>query len=74
MHLHTHKYIKMNKNISTWQRVKDLLEGESLVLTPGDPGFKNARTYASEIGFAMGRKYRVSRNREARTYTIIREA
>ena len=35
-------------------------------------GYTTIRSYASELGFAANRKYKTSRNKEARTYTIKR--
>lgn len=62
----------MTKPTSLRQRVIDMEVGESLVIKEGDTGFNNTRTYASEIGYALNRKYSTHRDRTNRTNTIIR--
>lgn len=48
--------------------------GEQLTIPVEDYGHTTIRTYASELGFCMERKYRTKRNKKERTYTIIRES
>ena len=46
--------------------------GEQITVPVSIYGYTTVRTYASDLGFALGRKYSATRNREARTYTITR--
>ena len=46
--------------------------GEQLTIPLTDYGYTTIRSYASELGFAYNRKYSTKRNRQARTYTIVR--
>lgn len=45
---------------------------ESITISLDSYGYTTIRSYASELGFATGRKYTTRRNRAERTYTITR--
>lgn len=47
--------------------------GESLTVPVSEYGYTTFRSYVSELGFAYQRKYSATKNREKRTYTVIRE-
>ena len=51
--------------------MKDLQPGDSLVLTPHQKE-QTARSYASDLGFLLMRRYTVSRNRQTRSITVTR--
>ena len=51
--------------------MKDLQPGDSLVLTPSQKE-QTARSYASDLGFLLMRRYTVSRNRQTRSITVTR--
>ena len=53
------------------QAMKDLQPGDSLVLTPYQKE-QTARSYASDLGFLLMRRYTVSRNRQTRCITVTR--
>ena len=61
----------MTTQSSLKQAMKDLLPGESLVLTPHQKE-QTARSYASDLGFLLIRRYTVSRNRQTRSITVTR--
>ena len=46
--------------------------GEQLTIPVTDYGYTTIRSYASDLGFAYNRKYSTKRNRQDRTYTIVR--
>lgn len=46
--------------------------GDIITISVAEVGYTTIRSYASDLGFALGRKYSTRRNREARTYEIIR--
>lgn len=46
--------------------------GEQLTIPVTDYGYTTIRSYASDLGFAYKRKYSTRRNRQERTYTIVR--
>ena len=48
--------------------------GETITIPVSEYGYTTIRGYASDLGFAANRKYSTRRNRESRTYTIIRMA
>lgn len=56
------------------QRIVELGVGETIVIPVKEHSYTTIRSYASDLGFAMNRNYSTHRNREARTYTIIRNA
>lgn len=62
----------MYKNKSLRAQVLDLEINEELTIPVTLYGYTTIRSYASELGFAANRKYKTSRNKEARTYTIKR--
>lgn len=62
----------MCKNKSLRAQVLDLAVNEELTIPVTLYGYTTIRSYASELGFAANRKYKTSRNKEARTYTITR--
>lgn len=62
----------MYKNKSLRAQVLDLEINEELTIPVTLYGYTTIRSYASELGFAANRKYKTSRNKEARTYTITR--
>ena len=62
----------MSTNKSLRAQVLDLEVNEELTIPVTLYGYTTIRSYASELGFAANRKYKTSRNKEARTYTIKR--
>lgn len=62
------------ENKSFRQRVIDLEVGEAITIPVDVIGFTTIRYYATDLGFAYGRKYTTHRNRIDRTYTIQRIA
>ena len=62
----------MSTNKSLSAQVLDLEVNEELTIPVTLYGYTTIRSYASELGFAANRKYKTSRNKEARTYTITR--
>ena len=62
----------MYKNKSLRAQVLDLEVNEELTIPVTLYGYTTIRSYASELSFAANRKYKTSRNKEARTYTITR--
>ena len=62
----------MYKNKSLRAQVLDLEINEELTIPVTLYGYTTIRSYASELGFAANRKYKTSRNKDARTYTITR--
>ena len=61
----------MTTQPSLKQAMKDLQPGGSLVLTPHQKE-QTARSYASDLGFLLMRRYTVSRNRQTRSITVTR--
>ena len=53
-------------------RIVSMEVGEQLTIPVTDCGFTTIRSYACELGFAYNRKYSTKRNRQERTYTIVR--
>ena len=53
-------------------RIIKMQVGEQLTIPVTDYGYTTIRSYASDLGFAYDRKYSAKRNRQDRTYTIIR--
>lgn len=62
----------MSTNKSLRAQVLDLEVNEELTIPVTLYGYTTIRSYASELSFAANRKYKTSRNKEARTYTIKR--
>lgn len=62
----------MSTNKSLRAQVLDLEVNEELTIPVTLYGYTTIRSYASELGFAANRKYKTSRDKEARTYTITR--
>ena len=62
----------MSTNKSLRAQVLDLAVNEELTIPVTLYGYTTIRSYASELSFAANRKYKTSRNKEARTYTITR--
>lgn len=56
------------------KKVIEMQVGESIVIPVAEYGFTTIRSYASELGFQLERKYTARRDREARVYTITRVA
>lgn len=46
--------------------------GDSITIPVVEHSYTTIRSYASDLGFATGRSYSTRRNREERTYSIIR--
>lgn len=61
----------MTPKPSLKQAMKDLHPGDSLVLAPHQKE-QTARSYASDLGFLLMRRYTVSRNRQTRSITVTR--
>ena len=74
MHIPTIEIINMSKNTSWRARVLAMEVGESITIPVTEYGYTTIRSYASDLGFAANRKYSARRDRESRTYTIIRTA
>lgn len=74
LHILTNKYNKNMDNRSFRQRIIDMTVGEILVISVDIVGYTTIRGYASDLGFALNRRYSTHRNREDRTYTIVRTA
>ena len=53
-------------------QIVKLQVGEQLTIPVTDYGYTTIRSYASDLGFAYKRKYSTKRNRQERTYTIVR--
>jgi hypothetical protein len=53
-------------------QIVKLQVGEQLTIPVSDYGYTTIRSYASDLGFAYNRKYSTKRNRQERTYTIVR--
>ena len=66
--------MNMSKNTSLRARVLAMEVGESITIPVTEYGYNTIRSYASDLGFAANRKYSARRDRESRTYTIIRTA
>ena len=60
--------------VSLRQRVLEMKIGERIVVPVKEHAYTTIRSYASDLGFATGRTYSTTRNREERTYTIIRRS
>ena len=56
------------------QRVLDMEIGDNITIPVTEKSYTTIRSYASDLGFATGRRYSSHRNREERTYTITRTA
>lgn len=74
LHIQTTKVMNMSKNTSLRARVLAMEVGESITIPVTEYGYTTIRCYASDLGFAANRKYSARRDRESRTYTIIRTA
>lgn len=61
-------------NKSFRQRVLEMRIGEIITIPVVEYSYTTIRSYASDLGFATGRSYSTRRNREERTYSIIRNA
>lgn len=61
-------------NKSLRSRVLDMKVGERIVVSVQEHSYTTIRSYASDLGFATGRSYSTSRNKEERTYTITRNS
>lgn len=48
--------------------------GDVITIPVSEYGYTTIRGYASDLGFAANRKYSTRRNKEERTYSIIRTA
>lgn len=72
MHILTYKGNKNMENRSFRQQIIDMKKGDSITISVEQVGYTTIRGYASDLGFAYKRKYSTRRNREDRTYTIIR--
>ena len=62
------------KKQSFRQRVIDMKVGETFTISADSVGETTVRSYASDLGWRLNRKYVARRDREARTYTIERTA
>lgn len=56
------------------QRIINMEEGESITVPVEEVGYTTIRSYASDLGFSLMRRYSTHRNRAERTYTITRTA
>lgn len=63
----------MNK-MSFRQRVIAMEVGDTIVIPVQEYGYTTIRSYASDLGFALNRKYKTRRNKKERTYSIVRLA
>ena len=64
----------METQKSLRKQVIEMEKGESLVIPLDAYGYTTVRTYASDLGFMLQRRYSVSRNRQERTFTITRHS
>ena len=62
----------MTNRTSLRQRVMEMRVGEVITIPVVEHSYTTIRSYASDLGFAMNRTYSTKRNREERTYSIIR--
>lgn len=62
----------MADTMSLRARILEMDVGEAITVPVALYGYTTIRSYASDLGFATGRKYSARRNREQRTYTITR--
>lgn len=62
------------KRQSFRQRIIDLEVGGKITISADSVGETTVRSYASDLGWRLNRKYVARRDREARTYTIERTA
>lgn len=62
----------METKKSLRRQLVEMQEGESLVVPLDDYGYSTIRSYASDLGFLLKRRYSANRNRKDRTYTITR--
>lgn len=53
-------------------QIVNMQVGEQLTIPVTDYGYTTIRSYASDLGFAYQREYSTKRNRQERTYTIVR--
>ena len=53
-------------------QIVEMRVGEQLTIPLTEYGYTTIRSYASDLGFAYNRKYSTKRNRQDRTYTIVR--
>lgn len=60
--------------VSFRQRVLKMRVGDEITIPVTEHSYTTIRSYASDLGFATGRKYSTRRNREERTYTITRNS
>ena len=74
LHISTTEIMNMSKKTSLRARVLAMEVGESITIPVTEYGYTTIRSYASDLGFAANRKYSARRDRESRTYTIIRTA
>ena len=74
LHIPTNKIANFMAKLSLRQRVLEMKIGERIVVPVKEHAYTTIRSYASDLGFATGRTYSTSRNREERTYTIIRRS
>ena len=76
-HIFAHTYNKGNKimaKVSLRQRVLAMEIGDAITIPVVEHSYTTIRSYASDLGFATNRRYSTIRNREERSYTIIRNA
>lgn len=73
---HTYKqtYKIMVSNTSLRARIIGMEIGDTIVLPITDYVYTTIRSYASDLGFVLDRKYTSSRDRQTRTYSITRTA
>ena len=54
--------------------VMEMGVGDKITIPVAEVGYSTIRSYASDLGFALERRYSTTRNRIDRTYTITRLA
>lgn len=65
----------MSNNINSLRsRMSGMAVGETLVVPLGTYSWTTVRSYASDLGWVLERKYSVHRDRDARTYNVTRES
>lgn len=62
------------KNESLRNRIIELAQGESITVSIDDYGATTVRSYASDLGYVLRRRFTARRSREDRSYTITRLA
>lgn len=71
---HKFKDANATRKDSLRSKILALGVGQTYTVPIMEYGYTTIRSYASDLGFMTGHRYSTTRDREARTYTITREA